>query len=222
MANRDSCCSCHVSPRVRVHHAVPLLWSRTTCTSSIIHIFALTENEALITVQPKAGRGERDTICGSTVGRGRHSPNAHPACVYVDTDACSQPLFLVCFFFCELRSARCPDGWFTMRCCWACGAYPLKSLMMTHTLTHSHQRAASVPFSRAEKWAGAFPSCWHLHTVSAERRWEMGFWRPLWRGTAELFRLLMLCTKDRLKDLACGIDKYRTWLILAERRQNPE
>ncbi len=67
-----------------------------TCTSSIIHSFALTESEGLITVQPEGGRGERDVNVQLDQRAGRMAQRAH-AGVYVCEHVCGrEPGVLMC------------------------------------------------------------------------------------------------------------------------------
>lgn len=88
--------------------------------------------------------------------------NVHHGCVWASVCVC------VWVFRCMSTKsavlyvrprARCPDVWFTTPRCRARGAYPFKSVMLTHThtVTYPRQSAASAPFSRKMSRGISFP-----------------------------------------------------------------
>lgn len=110
-AETGGLCPCHVSLCVFVHHASALLWLLTTCTSSIIHCYALTEGGGLITVQPEGRGGERDIMCSWTSERAAQ-PDALMCIMGVCVCVCVPVLMCVSMesaSLCILQRARCPD-----------------------------------------------------------------------------------------------------------------
>ncbi len=67
--------------------------------------------------------------------------NVHYGCVRVQVFMC---VSMKSALLCVLQRARCPDVWFTILCCRACGAYPFKSLMLTHTHSRTPARVLSL------------------------------------------------------------------------------
>lgn len=98
--------------------------------------------------------------------------NVHHGCVWASVCVC------VWVFRCMSTKsavlyvrprARCPDVWFTTPRCRARGAYPFKSVMLTHTHTQSRTPDRVLLLLHSlEKWAGAFPSHCSQYAVIVE------------------------------------------------------
>lgn len=75
----------------------------------------------------------------------------------------------VCSCLCVLQRARCPDVWFTILCCRACGAYLFKSPMLTNTYKHITRIPTKVlPLLQSVDWEMSRGASFPLLTVCSD------------------------------------------------------
>lgn len=153
----DACCPCHVCHCVC--HVSALLWSLPTCTSSIIHSFALPESRVLITVQPEGGRGERDILCNWTSMRAAQ-PNVlmciMGVCVCRCLCVCVWARSWPCFVHCREKDVLMGNSQYS-------AVVPVEHIRLNlwcwhtaHTYIHSQQIAASASFCGLKNEWGHF------------------------------------------------------------------
>lgn len=169
-AETDACCPCHVCLCVCVHHVSALLWSLTTCTSSIIHSFALTESRGLIAVQPEGGRGERDVMCNWTSERA-----AWPNALMCIKGVCACRCLCVWAWSLPSCASRREPG--VLMCDSQYSAVvPVEHIRLNHWCWHTHihvlpPECCLRSILCAEKWAGAFPSHCSQYAAIVENLW---------------------------------------------------
>lgn len=137
-AQADACCPCRAFRCVCVHHVSTPLWLLTTCTSSIIHSFALTESTR--TYHRSARGRERwkghnvqlDQWGGCTAKRA----NVHRGRVCVCAGVCVCVLSLPGCACCREPGVLMCDSQYS-------AVVPVEHILLNHWCWHTHTRTAT-------------------------------------------------------------------------------
>lgn len=160
----DACCPCHVCHCVC--HVSALLWSLATCTSSIIHSFALPES-----TYHRPARG-RERWKGHTVQLDQHESctakraNVHHGRVCVQVCVCVRAQSWPCFAHCREKDVLMGNSQYSV-------VGPVEHIRLNHwcwhaahTYIHSHQIAASASFCGLKNEWG------HFHPTDISMPWQ--------------------------------------------------